>query len=289
MVTSVSFNSGTLISLNSPRSTEKSESPGSQQLLDTDKNAFSDVSVTLSEWAKKRFQETGKMAEALQRLEQDALDARKELARARLEEIKREIARLKALLMMSDGASVKGILRQLKQLASQIQGLAAVLGASGADGGSSGQASVGTASPVATEGAQAETASLSAVSGLEEASGHDVPSKEADASRSPDNASLTGSAVIDVRGQAASAERQQEARQKREDARSLQETVQALKSLLEAIKKKLQETAKQDRQTAQDVTSVENRIQEAEQAFQSMAGSSLETGIGLAAAAAPLA
>lgn len=92
-------------------------------------------------------------------------ESKQDLARGRIEEIKRRIQMLKMMMMMSPGQSVPpGVLREIRQLAAELGQAAKTLN----DGGGNGVANAGTAGGEGSSGAVANgvgDASASALSG----------------------------------------------------------------------------------------------------------------------------
>lgn len=95
--------------------------------------------VTLSNDALNRMLQYG---QAVSRMATDTVASKKDLARARVEEIKKRIAMLKKLLAMMGPAAAKGVLREIRQLAGQLSAAAETL-KEGSDGMSPATSGVG--------------------------------------------------------------------------------------------------------------------------------------------------
>ncbi|MEQ4450668.1 hypothetical protein ACFX4S_23890 [Kosakonia sp. YIM B13605] len=207
--------------------------------------------VTLSPQAKEYYENLQENLNTLKRFTQENAQNSKANARAKLEALKREIARLKALAMLF-GGSGGYIMKQLKQLSSQLGQLASQLGQSdntgsgtSADANASGaaQASTGESDESAVK-AQAQAASDAEVSDKENPTEKEKSEEVAGVQSTIDN-------VINTL---------QNASQRQEDARSLKEALRELKSLLSLIKSKMREEGKASGNERNDIASVEQNL-----------------------------
>jgi len=262
--------------------------------------------VTLSDDAWDRLYER---KQALDRLASAPQQTDKDLARARVEEIKKRIESLKKLVMFMSPSAAKGVMNEIRQLAGQLADAAATLKAGG--GGSAqaggtvipinvavsadaatagGAATAGNASvdasaevsasePAAVAAAPAAAAPVAAASAAaayaaQHAAGHaGEAGADASAAEEPD-AGATDAQADDAAAQAATTQRQDEARQRDDDAKALREAVRALKALLAMVQAKLRDADAQSRRDADDAHAL---LQQAARATEGGAALSLVT------------
>ncbi|WP_141243345.1 hypothetical protein [Bordetella genomosp. 1] len=266
--------------------------------------------VTLSDDAWDRLYER---KQALDRLASAPQQTDKDLARARVEEIKKRIESLKKLVMFMSPSAAKGVMNEIRQLAGQLADAAATLKAGG--GGSAqaggtvipinvavsaggaadaatagGAATAGNASvdasaevsasePAAAAAAPAAAAPVAAASAAaayaaQHAAGHaGEAGADASAAEEPD-AGATDAQADDAAVQAATTQRQDEARQRDDDAKALREAVRALKALLAMVQAKLRDADAQSRRDADDAHAL---LQQAARATEGGAALSLVT------------
>lgn len=205
--------------------------------------------VTLSPEAKEYYENLQENLNTLNRFTQENAQNSKANARAKLEALKREIARLKALAMLF-GGSGGYIMKQLKQLSSQLGQLASQLGQSDNTGaGNSADANASSAAQVSTgesdePAIKAQAASDAEVSDEENPSEKEKSAEVAGVQSHIDN-------VINTL---------QNASQRQEDARSLKEALRELKSLLSLIKSKMREEGKASGNERNDIASIEQNL-----------------------------
>ncbi|NPE52607.1 cell envelope biogenesis protein TolA [Dickeya dadantii] len=207
-------------------------------------------------------------------------ESKQDLARGRIEEIKRRIQMLKMMMMMSPGQSVPpGVLREIRQLAAELGQAAKTLN----DGGGNGVANAGTAGGEGSSGAVANgvgDASASALSGaMSVSAAGENASAESDGLGGEDQA--VGASPAAKSGEEASAQEAEQlqnvvaaitergagSQQRRMDAKSVQDAVRELKSLLAMVKN----ASKNDDKEAQKQIQVINQsIADIEKTVQSM-------------------
>lgn len=205
--------------------------------------------VTLSPQAKEYYENLQEHLNTLKRFTQENAQNSKANARAKLEALKREIARLKALAMLF-GGSGGYIMKQLKQLSSQLGQLASQLGQSDNTG-------AGTSADANAAGAVPASAGES-----------DEPAVKAQAASDADvndEVNPTGKEKTEeVVGVQSTIENVintlQNTSQRQEDARSLKEALRELKSLLSLIKSKMREEGKASDNERNDIASVEQNL-----------------------------
>ncbi|MCL6742438.1 hypothetical protein [Kosakonia sp. R1.Fl] len=205
--------------------------------------------VTLSPQAKEYYENLQENLNTLNRFTQENAQNSKANARAKLEALKREIARLKALAMLF-GGSGGYIMKQLKQLSSQLGQLASQLGQSDNTGaGTSADANAAGAVQVSSgesdePAVKAQAASDADVNDEENPTEKEKTEEVAGVQSTIDN-------VINTL---------QNASQRQEDARSLKEALRELKSLLSLIKSKMREEGKASDNERNDIASVEQNL-----------------------------
>ncbi|NUL38297.1 hypothetical protein [Kosakonia sacchari] len=205
--------------------------------------------VTLSPQAKEYYENLQENLNTLNRFTQENAQNSKANARAKLEALKREIARLKALAMLF-GGSGGYIMKQLKQLSSQLGQLASQLGQS--DNTGAGNSADATASSAAQASAgesdepavKAQAVSDADVNDEENPTGKEKSEEVAGVQSTIDNVLNT----------------LQKASQRQEDARSLKEALRELKSLLSLIKSKMRDEGKASGTERNDIASVEQNL-----------------------------
>lgn len=205
--------------------------------------------VTLSPQAKEYYENLQENLTTLNRFTQENARNSKANARAKLEALKREIARLKALAMLF-GGSGGYIMKQLKQLSSQLGQLASQLGQSDNTGAGNGADANASDAAQASTGESDESAIKAQAASDAEVSDEENPT-EKEKSAEIAGAQSTIDNVINTL---------QNASQRQEDARSLKEALRELKSLLSLIKSKMREEGKASGNERNDVTSVEQNL-----------------------------
>jgi hypothetical protein len=171
--------------------------------------------------------------------------SRKADARAKLEAIKREIERLKAMLMRFGNASAY-VLKQLKQLSAQMGQAASQLGQSDSastsnsvDTSSSGTAAYSAIQSLADGNAGSKTDAMAAARASDD--GQENHKSASDDSETSDSAGLTQSLYSGIR------EQLQESDSRHKDAQLLKDVVRELRSLLSMVKSKMRDEDKDDR------------------------------------------
>lgn len=164
--------------------------------------------VTLSDDALKKILDYG---QAVSRMATETVASKKDLARARIEEIKKRIAMLKKLLAMMGPAAAKSVLREIRQLAGQLSAAAETLkeGSGGMPSATTGMgmmpASVATAA--STSGGEAATGAALANAGGEQTDARGgAPSQSAQAAAAYAKVSADTRAAADTAAQQASGE-----------------------------------------------------------------------------------
>lgn len=226
-------------------------------------NAVPETTVSLSQQAREYIDGLRQDLDAITRMKEESAASRKAEARSRIEAIKREIERLKALLMRFGGSS-SYILKQLKQLSAQLGQAAAQLGQS--DGPSSGSASsegatayssIQALSDGKTEGKNGETAADARADQRGENAGDNHPASE----NTPSLAQTVYSAVSRAL---------QPASERQADAQSLKDVVREMRSLLAMLKSKMREHDKNDRTVQKDEAAVQQQLNASEQTISQM-------------------
>ena len=216
-----------------------------------------DATVSLSQQAKDFFASLEEDREAISRLNEFSAASRKANARARLEAIKREIERLKAMLMRF-GTAPAYVLKQLKQLSSQLGQAAAQLGeSSSAEAGSSSTAAYSTVQSLA-DGETGGTTSTVADTPSSDDSQTDDASTEDDS----ETASVLKSFYSGI------SEQLQESDSRHQDAQLLKDVVRDLRALLSMIKSKMRDDEKDDSDVKKDIAAVQQQLDVGDQAAQ---------------------
>ncbi|SDI03674.1 hypothetical protein SAMN05216588_110127 [Pseudomonas flavescens] len=120
-----------------------SGSAASQPAGDEAEKTSPSVTLTLSDYARKRMKSMREATAKLRAMQRNRQEARKDAARQRLEDIKQRIEMLKQLVAALGPEAAKGMLRQIKQLAQELGQAASVL----KEGSGGGAASVNAGGP----------------------------------------------------------------------------------------------------------------------------------------------
>lgn len=219
-----------------------------------------DTTVSLSQQAKDFFASLEEDREAINRLNEFSDASRKADARARLEAIKREIERLKAMLMRFGDAPAY-VLKQLKQLSSQLGQAASQLGESSSAGaGSSSTAAYSTVQSLADGEAGSTTSAVTRAASS--ADGQTDDESAEDDSETGDSASMIKSFYGGI------SEQLQKSDSWNDDEQLLKDVVRELRALLSMIKSKMRDDEKDDSDVKKDIASVEQQLDAGEQAAQ---------------------
>jgi len=207
--------------------------------------------VTLSPQAKEYYDNLQENLNTLNRFTQENAQSSKANARAKLEALKREIARLKALAMLF-GGSGGYIMKQLKQLSSQLGQLASQLGQSDNTGAGNSADAAASSAAQAAAGESDESAAKAQAQATPDA---DV-SDEENPTEKEKSAEIAGvqSTIDNVINTL------QKSSQRQEDARSLKEALRELKSLLSLLKSKMREEEKASGNERNDIAAVEQNL-----------------------------
>lgn len=219
-----------------------------------------DTTVSLSQQAKDFFASLEEDREAISRLNEFSTASRKANARARLEAIKREIERLKAMLMRF-GTAPAYVLKQLKQLSSQLGQAAAQLGESSSAGTGSSSTEAYSAVQSLADGETGNTTSMVADTPSSADSQTDDESAEDD-SETGDSASIIKSFYSGI------SEQLQENDSRHKDAQLLKDVVRELRALLSMIKSKMRDDEKDDSDVKKDIAAVQQQLDVGDQAAQ---------------------
>ncbi|WP_035345066.1 MULTISPECIES: hypothetical protein [Dickeya] len=269
MTSPLSFNrSATGIAVQNTRADSDSRpAPASTDTETSEPPSLTSVMVQFSNEVRKQF-------DAAMRANMNQLNnARQDLARSRVEQIKQRIQMLKMMVMSLAGQSVPpGLLSEIRQLARELGQAAKTLsegsGSGAAGGGVAGMSGGENASGVmqgatsAQAGATAPGASASAESGSEGEQAADTASA----------AKGEGDALAQAAEQlqnivAAFTERDNGSSQHRADAKSVQEAVRELKSLVAMVKNASKHGDQQAHKTIQEI---DRAIADTEKTVQSM-------------------
>ena len=219
-----------------------------------------DTTVSLSQQAKDFFASLEEDREAISRLNEFSAASRKANARARLEAIKREIERLKAMLMRF-GTAPAYVLKQLKQLSSQLGQAAAQFGeSSGAEAGSSSTAAYSTVQSLADGETGSTTSTVT-----------DTPSSDdsqTDDASTEDDSETGDSACVLKSFYGGISEQLQESDSRHQDAQLLKDVVRDLRALLSMIKSKMRDDEKDDSDVKKDIAAVQQQLDVGELAAQ---------------------
>ena len=225
-----------------------------------EQTATTDTTVSLSQQAKDFFASLEEDREAINRLNEFSDASRKADARARLEAIKREIERLKAMLMRFGDAPAY-VLKQLKQLSSQLGQAASQLGESSSAGAGSSSTAAYSAVQSLADGETGSTTSTVADKASSADSQTDDESAEDD-SETGDSASIIKSFYGGI------SEQLQKSDSRNDDEQLLKDVVRELRALLSMIKSKMRDDEKDDSDVKKDIASVEQQLDAGEQAAQ---------------------
>ncbi|WP_070887240.1 hypothetical protein [Pseudomonas argentinensis] len=241
------------------------------------------VTVTLSEYARKRAKSMGDAFGKLREMQARQEESRKDAARQRLEDIKRRIEMLKQLVLALGPAGAKGALRQLKQLGQELGQVAAVL----KEPSGGGSTSLGTAQVGGSNSAGAaaqETATVDAVSEVAPAVEIEADTAEVDAgsgelaagdeAEQGDEPAASGQGA-DERTQTAGQARNE--RQRRADAEELKKVAAQLKQLLAMIRSQI--GGNPDEESEKLVEGISKQLVEVDKAAAEMAGGGLALSI----------
>lgn len=220
----------------------------------------SDTTVSLSQQAKDYYASLQNDLEAINRLNEFSAASRKADARAKLEAIKREIERLKAMLMRF-GAAPAYVLKQLKQLSAQLGQAAAQLGESSSTGtGSSSTAAYSTVQSLADGDTESTTDAVADTPSSEDSQTDDDATS--DDSETGDSASIMKSLYSGI------SEQLQESDSRHKDAQLIKDVVRELRALLSMIKNKMRDDEKDDSDVKKDIAAVQQQLDVGDQAAQ---------------------
>ncbi|QIZ53109.1 cell envelope biogenesis protein TolA [Dickeya zeae] len=229
--------------------------------------SLASVMVQFSDEVRKRIDAT--MRAKMSKLN----NADQDLARGRIEQIKRRIQMLKMMLLSLAGQSVPpGVLREMRQLAAELGQAAKTL-----SGGSSGEAG-GDQSGMATESGGAAALSAATATSSTSSTSTAGDSASAESAALGEHAAGTSSAAKSGEGDASAQEAKQwqnvaaafiersaGSTQHRADAKSVQDAVRELKSLLAMAKNASRhddkEAQKQIRAINQSIADIEKTVQ----------------------------
>jgi hypothetical protein len=196
--------------------------------------------AAISEALKKQIATAQKRAAAIQALSVSADQAKKEIARERLKEIKKRIEELLRMLAMFGGKGAKAVLQELKQLSNELRQAAAILNA---PSGSSGEQAA-PQTDAGAEGRQAYaeqqvSADVDAADAANSASGAGAADAAAGASHEHE-AGESGEARVGVESRQATPA--QEDAQRAEDQRLIEE----IKRKLDGMRVSVERMVKQE-------------------------------------------
>ncbi|MCA7000842.1 hypothetical protein [Dickeya solani] len=245
---------------------------GTQADTSQEQSSLTSVLVQFSDEVRKRV-------DASMRINMSKInESEQDLARGRIEQIKRRIQMLKMMMMSLAGQSVPpGVLREIRQLAAELGQAAKTLN----EGGGSGAANTGAAGGENQSGAVANgSGDASALSGAMSAStAGETASAGSDGLEADDRAagaSPTAERDEDASAQeaeqlqsvaAALTERGTGSQQRRADAKSVQDAVRELKSLLAMVKNA---SRNDDKEAQKQIQAINQYIADTEKAVQSM-------------------
>lgn len=248
--------------------TSRNREQNSASALPQQATATAESTVSLSQQAKDYYNNLQNDLEAVNRLNEFSAASRKADARAKLEAIKREIERLKAMLMRFGNASAY-VLKQLKQLSAQMGQAASQLGQSdsastsnSADTTNSGTAAYSAIQSLTDGNAGSKTDAMAAAHAADD--GQENHKSASDDSETSDSAGLTQSLYSGIR------EQLQESDSRHKDAQLLKDVVRELRSLLSMIKSKMRDEDKDDRDVKKDIDAVQQQLDTGDQAMQQM-------------------
>lgn len=289
--------------MTSPLSFNRSASGSSVQNVRTDSDASTAQTSTETETSREQpsltsvmvqfSDEVRKRIDAAMRVNMSKLNsADQDLARGRIEQIKRRIQMLKMMLLSLAGQSVPpGVLRELRQLAAELGQAAKTLSGGGAATGSAGGENQSGVAAESDGGAlSAATAATTSTAGGDSAS---AESQALGAGERTGVPSMAKSGEGDASAQeakqwqdvaAAFIERSAGSTQRRADAKSVQDAVRELKSLLSMVKNA---SKNGDKEAQKQIQSINQYIADIEKTVQSMnmtggADISVDLSVGLA-------
>lgn len=211
-----------------------------------------DSTVSLSQQAKEYYARLQNDAEAISRLDEFSAASRKADARARLEAVKREIERLKALLMRFGNASAY-VLKQLRQLSAQMGQAASQLGQS--DSTSTGNSTTAAYSAIQSLTESDAGSKAATPAGAQSSTGAPAEDESAsDGSETEDSGHTTKAIYSGIR------EQLQERDSRHKDAQLLKDVERELRSLLSMVKSKMREDDKDDRDMKKDIEAVQQQL-----------------------------
>lgn len=245
-----SFSLSTAISDKTSRSREQNAT--TTQLEQTTATTTADTTVSLSQQAKDYYASLQKDLETINRLNEFSAASRKADARDKLEAIKREIERLKALLM-SFGAASAYVLKQLKQLSAQLGQAAAQLGESSTSANS-------TVQSLADSEAVSKTSTV--VDSQSSADEQTEDETASDSGETGDSASPMKSFYSGI------SEQLQDNDSRHKDAQLLKDVVRELRALLSMIKSKMRDDEKDDQNVKKDIAAVQQQLDAGDQVVQ---------------------
>ncbi len=232
--------------------TSRNREQNSASPLPEQKPPPADSTVSLSQQAKDYFASLQNDLEALNRLDEFSAASRKADARARLEAIKREIERLKALLMRFGHASAY-VLKQLKQLSAQLGQAASQLGQSDSTATPPGSTAAYSAIQSLTDGdAGSKTATLAGAQSFIDDPADDASAS--DGSETDNSASSMKSIYNGIR------EQLQERDSRHKDAQLFKDVERELRALLSMVKRKMRDDDKDDPATKKDIDAVQQQL-----------------------------
>ncbi|MCL5497766.1 hypothetical protein M5Y49_03575 [Escherichia coli] len=213
-----------------------------------------DSTVSLSQQAKEYYARLQNDAEAISRLDEFSAASRKADARARLEAIKREIERLKALLMRFGNASAY-VLKQLRQLSAQMGQAASQLGQSDSTSTSTGNSTTAAYSAIQSLTESDAGSKAATPAGAQSSTGAPAEDESAsDGSETEDSSHTTKAIYSGIR------EQLQERDSRHKDAQLLKDVERELRSLLSMVKSKMREDDKDDRDMKKDIEAVQQQL-----------------------------
>ncbi|WP_226092874.1 cell envelope biogenesis protein TolA [Dickeya oryzae] len=274
--------------MTSPLSFNRSATGTSTQNVWTDSDASTAQTSTETETSREQpsltsvmvqfSDEVRKRIDAAMRVNMNKLNsADQDLARGRIEQIKRRIQMLKMMLLSLAGQSVPpGVLRELRQLAAEL-GQAAKTLSGGSGGAATGSAGGENQSGVAAESGGGALSTATAATTTTSAAGASAESPTQGAGeRTAGVPSTAKSGEGDTSAQeakqwqdvaAAFIERSAGSTQRRADAKSIQDAVRELKSLLSMVKNA---SKNGDKEAQKQIQAINQYIADIEKTVQSM-------------------
>lgn len=278
--------------MTSPLSFNRSATGTSTQNVRTDSDASTAQTSTETETSREQpsltsvmvqfSDEVRKRIDAAMRVNMNKLNsADQDLARGRIEQIKRRIQMLKMMLLSLAGQSVPpGVLREMRQLAAELGQAAKTL--SGGSGGAATDTAGGeNQSGVAAEsGGGALSAATAATTTTSSSAAGDRASAESPTQRAGERTAGVPSTAKSGEGDASAQEAKQwqdvaaafiersaGSTQRRADAKSIQDAVRELKSLLSMVKNA---SKNGDKEAQKQIQSINQYIADIEKTVQSM-------------------